>query len=62
MPSAFRETPGEEEDVMARTPVEAAPSTMLTAAISDSACKKTPPDFSMSFAIYADSSVCGVIG
>ena len=47
---------------MARTPVEAAPSTMLTAAISDSACKKTPPDFSMRFAIYADSSVCGVIG
>ena len=47
---------------MARTPVDAAPSTMLIAAISDSACKKTPPDFSIRFAIYADSSVCGVIG
>ena len=45
LPSA--KSPGEEEDVMARTPVEAAPSTMLMAAISDSACKKTPPAFSM---------------
>ena len=36
MPS-FDETPGDEDEVIALTPVEAAPRTMLIAAISDSA-------------------------
>ena len=36
-PRSSGEMPGEEEEVMARTPAEAAPSTILMAAISDSA-------------------------
>ena len=43
MPSCFRLMPGEEEDVMARMPVPAAPYTMLMAASSDSACTNTRP-------------------
>ena len=53
---------GDEDDVIARTPVEAAPRTIFIAAISDSACKNTPPALFIRFAIYAASSVCGVIG
>lgn len=37
MPSVLRLIPGEDDEVIARTPAEAAPSTMLTAAISLSA-------------------------
>ena len=43
MPSVLRLMPGEELDVITRTPAAAAPSTMLIAATSLSACKKTPP-------------------
>ena len=61
-PSLFKLMPGEDEEVIARTPHEAAPSTMLIAAISDSACKNVPPIFGRTFDIYALTSVWGVIG
>ena len=47
---------------MQRTPELAQPYTMLIAAISLSACRKTPPTFGILFAMYAEISVCGVIG
>ncbi len=55
-------TAGEEEEVITRAPTEEAPNTILIAAISDSACRKVPPILGIRFDIYAESSVCGVIG
>ena len=49
--------PGEDEDVMALTPADAAPRTIFIAAISDSACKNTFPSFGIRLAIYAAFSV-----
>ena len=54
--------PGELEDVMTRAPAEEAPYTMLMAATSDSACRNRPPTLGMRFDMYAETSVCGVIG
>ena len=51
MPSPFRETPGLEDDVMARAPAADAPYTMLMAAISLSACRYVPPTLGMRFAM-----------
>ena len=48
-PSDFSEMPGDEDDVIARTPALDAPSTILMAAISDSACKKVPPTLGICF-------------
>jgi hypothetical protein len=62
MPSVLSEIPGELELVIVLTPADAAPYTMLIAAISDSACKNVPPTFGSFFAKYAATSVCGVIG
>ena len=44
------------------SPVNAAPSTMLIAANSSSACTATPPNFGKYFAIHSSTSVAGVIG
>ena len=54
--------PGLELDVIARLPVEAAPYTMLMAAISLSAWRNVPPIFGMRLDMYAAISVCGVMG
>ena len=62
MPSCLRLTPGEEEEVMARTPEAAAPYTMLTAASSDSAWTKTPPLWGMWRDMYSGISFWGVMG
>ena len=43
--------PGEEEEVIALTPVAAAPSTIFIADTSDSACKYVPPIFGIFFDI-----------
>ena len=43
--------PGEDDEVIARTPALAAPNTMLIAAISDSACRNVPPIWGIRFAI-----------
>ncbi len=61
-PSLLSEMPGLEDDVMLRTPADAAPYTMLMAATSLSACKNVPPIFGIRLAMYAAISVCGVIG
>jgi hypothetical protein len=62
-PSDFKDIPGEEEEVIALTPDADAPSTIFIAAISDSACTNTPPSIlGIRLAMYADISVCGVIG
>ena len=47
---------------MARTPEAAAPYTMLTAASSDSAWTKTPPDWGMWRDMYSGISFWGVMG
>ena len=62
MPSLFKEIPGLLLLVIALTPQDAAPITIFIAAISDSACKNVPPIFGMRFAIYAATSVWGVMG
>ena len=49
--SEARENAERNAMIMARTPAAAAPSTILTAAISDSACKYVPPIFGIRFAI-----------
>ena len=43
----LRESPGGEDDVMARAPAAAAPYPMLMAATSLSACRYTPPSCGM---------------
>ena len=62
MPSLLSEMPGDDDDVMTRAPAAEAPSTILMAAISLSACSDSPPRLGICFAIYSESSVCGVIG
>ena len=62
MPSCFRATPGEEEEVMARMPEAAAPYTMLMAASSLSAWTKTLPCSGMCRDIYSGTSLWGVMG
>ena len=47
IPSPLSEIPGLDEDVIARAPADAAPYTMLIAAISLSACRYVPPIFGM---------------
>ena len=54
--------PGEDELVMTRAPLPAAPYTMLIAATSDSAWTNTPPASGRWAAMYSGNSVCGVIG
>ena len=56
------EMPGEEDEVIARTPAAAAPSTMFIAATSLSACRQSPPACGRRFAMYSETSDCGVIG
>ena len=51
MPSLLSEIPGEEEDVIVRLPAAEVPMTMLMAAISLSACRKTPPILGMRLAM-----------
>ena len=62
IPSLLSEIPGDDEDVITLTPVDAAPRTILIAATSLSACKNRPPLAAIFFARYAEISVCGVIG
>ena len=62
MPSCLRLMPGPLDDVMARAPAAAAPSTMLMAAISLSDWMKTPPAPGMRRAMYSVISFCGVMG
>jgi hypothetical protein len=62
MPSVISESPGPLVAVIARTPVNAAPITMLIAASSSSACTVTPPKSGACFAIHSSTSVAGVIG
>ena len=62
MPSIMRDTPGLDEDDITRAPVQAAPYTMLIAATSLSACRKTRPSSGMRRERYSSNSVCGVMG
>ena len=62
MPSLFRAIPGEEEEVMARTPAEAAPYTMFTEATSDSPWTNTPSTSGIRREKYSGISFCGVMG
>ena len=47
---------------MTLAPEAEAPSTMLIAAISLSAWSESPPRLGIFFAMYSESSVCGVMG
>ena len=62
MPSLIRLMPQEEELVMARVPVPAAPYTILMDATSLSPCTKLPPTSGSRRARYSGISFCGVIG
>jgi len=62
MPSCLRLMPGPLEDVIARAPAAAAPSTMLMAAISLSDWMNTPPAAGRRRAMYSVISFCGVMG
>ena len=61
-PSLIRLMPQEEELVMARVPVPAAPYTILMDATSLSPCTKLPPTSGSRRARYSGISFCGVIG
>ena len=61
-PSCLRLMPGDEELVMARMPVAAAPRTMLMEAISLSPWRNTPPTSSMRLDMYSGISFWGVMG
>ena len=54
--------PGPEEAVIVRSPAAAAPSTMLIAAVSDSAWTNVPPAAGNSSAALSVISLAGVIG
>ena len=62
MPSLIRLMPQEEELVMARVPVPAAPYTILMDATSLSPCTKLPPTSGSRRARYSGISFCGVMG
>ncbi len=62
MPSCIRLSPGPDEAVITRAPVEAAPYTMLMDAISLSACTNVPPTCGINRAAYSAISLAGVIG
>ena len=62
MASCFRDTPGLDEEVSARTPQAAAPMSMLAAATSLSAWTNCPPASTMAEDMNSGMSFCGVIG
>ena len=62
MASCLRLTPGEEEEVMARAPVMAAPMIMLIEAVSLSPWIKVPPTWGSRRAMCSGSSFWGVMG
>ena len=62
MPSCFREMPGPDEAVSARTPQAAAPMTILMPASSLSAWTKAPPTSSIRQDRYSMISLEGVMG
>ena len=61
-PAIIKLIPGLAEDVIARTPAQAAPYTMLIAATSLSAWTNTRPSSSMRFDMCSRASVWGVMG
>ena len=62
MASTISDRPGPEVAVMARTPEKEAPTAILIAAISSSACITTPPTLGNSLARNSMMVVAGVMG
>ena len=60
--SSFRQKPGPEVEVITRPPAAEAPMTMFMAAISLSACRKSPPLGGSSREKYSGISLWGVMG